>query len=140
MRCRLTRRFTFHARHHMAVRGWSAEENRRRFGWTADPAGHGHLYRVAVTVAGPLDPATGTVVDLATLDGILAREVVTVYEGCDLNVALPEVVAGRAVPGCEALAAAIWCRVAPHLPPGATLDRVTVAEDDSLEAECLGPD
>ncbi len=124
----------------MAVPGWSAEANRQRFGSTADPAGHGHLYRVTVTVAGPLDPETATVVDLAALDEILAREVVRVHDGRDLNTTIPEVAAGRAVPGCEALATAIWCAVAPHLPPAVTLDRVTVAEDDSLEAECLGPD
>ena len=124
----------------MAVPGWSAEANRQRFGWTADPTGHGHLYRVAVTVAGPLDPATGTVIDLAALDEILAREVVRVHDGHDLNATIPEVAAGRAVPGCEALAAAIWSAVAPHLPRAVALHRVMVAEDDSLEAECLGPD
>ncbi len=123
----------------MARTGWSAEENRRRFGWTAEPPGHGHLFRVAVTVAAPLDPETGTVMDLAALDEILAREVVMVYDGRDLNTAIAGVAAGRMVPGCEALAAAIWQDVAPHLPPGVALERVTVAEDDSLEAECLGP-
>lgn len=140
MRCRLTRRTTFHARHRMTKPGWSDEEGRRRFGPTADAPGHGHLYRVAVTVAGPLDPETGTVVDLAMLDDLLAREVVSRLGGSDLNVAVPEVASGAMVPGCEALAASIWRRLAPQMPGGVRLERVTVAEDDTLEAECLGPD
>lgn len=140
MRCRLTRRLTFHARHRMAKPGWTPEEARRRFGATADAPGHGHLYRVAVTVAGPLDPETGTVVDLERLDDVLEREVVIPYGGSDLNRTIPEVAGGQVVPGCEALAASIWRRVAPNLPSGVRLQRVTVAEDDALEAECLGPE
>lgn len=140
MRCRLTRRVAFHARHRMTKPGWSAEEGRRRFGDTAAAPGHGHLYRVAVTVAGPLDPETGTVIDLAVLDDVLAREVVVPLDGSDLNRAIPEVAGGAMVPGCEAIAASIWGRVARHLPVGVRLERVTVAEDDTLEAECLGPD
>lgn len=123
----------------MTKAGWTAAENRGRFGSASEPPGHGHLYRVAVSVAGPLDPDTGTVVDLAHLDDVLAREVVIPLGGSDLNEALAEVVAGQVVPGCEALAASIWRRVAPQLPAGVRLECVTVAEDDSLEAECLGP-
>lgn len=140
MRCRLTRRVTFHARHRMAKPGWTLEEARQRFGDTADPPGHGHLYRVAVTVGGPLDPETGTVMDLAELDDVLEREVVLPLGGSDLNRSIPEVAGGAMVPGCEALAASIWRKVAPALPAGVRLERVTVAEDDTLEAECLGPD
>ena len=140
MRCRLTRRIAFHARHRMTKPGWSEAEGRRRFGATADAPGHGHLYRVAVTVAGPRDPETGTVVALAALEDLLVRAVVIPLGGSDLNRALPEVAGGEAVPACEALAVSIWRRLAPHLAGGVRLERVTVAEDDSLEAECLGPE
>lgn len=139
MRLTLTRRLVFHARHRMHKPGWSDEESRRRFGWTADAPGHGHLYRVAVSVSGPADVETGAVIDLEVLDALLAREVVLPFSGSDLNTTLPEVAAGRVLPTCEAMAAAIWRRVTPHLPDGVTLVRVTVAEDDSLEAECTDP-
>ncbi len=119
--------------------GWSEAEARERFGWTADAPGHGHLYRVAVSVSGPADVETGAVIDLGALDAVLASEVVLPFSGADLNVALPDVVEGRLLPTCEAMAAAIWQRVTPHLPAGVRLVRVTVAEDDSLEAECTDP-
>lgn len=103
------------------------------------PPGHGHLYAVGVTVTGPVDPETGVIIDLAKLDEVLQREVLDPFAGNDLNTALAEVVAGDAVPGCEVIAAAIWRRVATALPGGITLVRVTVAEDDTLEADCTGP-
>lgn len=123
----------------MSKPGWTHEEARARFGAMAEPPGHGHLYRVAVTVSGPLDAETGTVVDLALLDDVLAREVVLPLDGQDLNRAIPEVAAGQALPSCEALAASIWRRVAGQLPSSVRLVRVLVAEDETLEAECLGP-
>jgi 6-pyruvoyltetrahydropterin/6-carboxytetrahydropterin synthase len=120
--------------------GWSEAEAERRYGWTAAAPGHGHLYRVAVSVGGPADVETGTVIDLAEFDAILAREVILPFSGSDLNTALGDVASGRALPTCEAMAAGIWRRVAPHLPMGVRLVRVVVAEDDSLEAECTGTD
>ena len=119
--------------------GWSDAEAQRRYGWTADPPGHGHLYRVAVSVTGPVDVDTGAVMDLGALDELLLREVITPFSGSDLNSALPAVAAGQVLPTCEAMAASIWQRVALHLPTGVRLVRVVVAEDDSLEAECTGP-
>jgi 6-pyruvoyltetrahydropterin/6-carboxytetrahydropterin synthase len=139
MQLTLTRRLAFHARHRMHKPGWSEAESQRRFGWTADPPGHGHLYRVAVSVSGPADVETGAVIDLELLDAVLAREVVLPFSGSDLNATIPAVAEGRVLPTCEAMAAAIWQRVTPHLPAGVTLVRVTVAEDDSLEAECTDP-
>jgi 6-pyruvoyltetrahydropterin/6-carboxytetrahydropterin synthase len=135
----LTRRLTFHARHRMHKPGWSDAEATRRFGWTADAPGHGHLYQVAISVSGPVDPEIGTVVDLGQLDAVLAREVVLPFTGSDLNVTLPAVAQGRALPTCEVLATTIWQRVTSQLPDGVSLVRVVVAEDDSLEAECTGP-
>ncbi len=123
----------------MHRQGWSEAESARRFGWTAAAPGHGHLYTVGVTVTGDADPETGLVIDLGLLDRLLQREVIAPLAGTDLNVALAEVASGRAVPGCETIARAIWQRVAPGLPGGVTLIRVTVAEDATLEAECTGP-
>lgn len=94
---------------------------------------------MAITVTGPADPDTGVIVDLGALDAVLEREVRLPLDGSDLNKVLDEVARGDAVPGCEVIAGAIWRRVASALPDGVTLLRVTVSEDDTLEAECTGP-
>lgn len=139
MRCSLTRLVAFHATHRYDVPTWSAEVNRARFGWTNEAPGHGHLYRVTVTVTGPLDPTTAMVIDLVTLDAILAEEVVTPLAGRHLNDAVPAFMPGSALPTCEAIAAWCFTRVAARLPAGVSVERVRVAEDETLWAECTGP-
>lgn len=133
MRYSLTRAVAFHATHRYHLPALSEAENRARFGWTSDAPGHGHLYRVEVTVTGPLDPVTGMVIDLVALDAILVDEVTGPLGGRHLNDAAPEL----PLPTCEALAA--WCaaRVAKRLPTGVQVERVRVAEDESLWAECV---
>ncbi len=131
----LTRAVTFHARHRYWVPTWTAEQNRARFGWTSDEPGHGHAYRCAVTVAGVLDPVTGMVMDLPELDRILAEEVL-VLDGQHLNEQLPEFAYGATLPTCESLAAWLFRRIAPRLPAGVSLQRVRLAEDASLHADC----
>jgi len=133
----LTRTVTFHARHRYWVPDWTAEENRARFGWTSEAPGHGHAYQCAVTVTGPLDPVTGMVIDLAALDAILASEVL-VLDGRHLNEDIPEFTRGAELPTCEALAAWLFGRIAARLPTGVTLERVRVAEDATLHADCTG--
>jgi 6-pyruvoyltetrahydropterin/6-carboxytetrahydropterin synthase len=46
----------------------SDEENLAIYGKCNNPNGHGHNYTLEVTVQGPIDPATGMLVDLEWLD------------------------------------------------------------------------
>ena len=137
MAIELTRTVGFRAVHRLYRADWSPERNREAFGPLSDPPGHPHDYRCAVTVTGPLDPAMGMVVDLAELDGILQDEILTPFEGRNLNQDVAEFAAGT-LPTCESLAALVYRRVAGRLPAGVTLVRVRVAEDATLHADCTG--
>lgn len=134
----LTRTVGFRATHRYFKPQWSAEENRRRFGWTADEPGHAHDYRVSVTVTGPPHRETDMILDLPELDRILADQVTAPLDGRHLNLDLPEFAYGNALPTCEALARLLFGRIAAHLPRGVTLARVRVAEDATLHADCTG--
>ncbi|HEX5004507.1 MAG TPA: 6-carboxytetrahydropterin synthase [Gemmatimonadales bacterium] len=136
----LTRTTGFHAWHRYWRPDWTAEENRAAFGALADPPGHDHHYRCAVTVAGPMDPAMGSVIDLPLLDRILHDEVVIPLDGVHIDQALAEFAPGRTLPTCEALAGWLFSRIAVRLPPAVRLVRVRVAEDDTLHADCTGRD
>ncbi len=138
MRCSLTRVVAFHATHRYHKPTWSDADNRARFGWTSEAPGHGHLYRVEVTVTGPLDAETQMVVDLPTLDQILTEAVTERLAGRHIAEAVPEFAPGLQLPTCEALAG--WCfrQIADRLPDGVTLARVRVAEDATLWADCDG--
>src|SRR5688572_33383956 len=76
MKVRLERRFRFSASHLYRRADWSEEENRARFGKCANLPGHGHNYRLFVTVEGEVDPQTGFIVDLGTLDNLVIAKVV----------------------------------------------------------------
>ena len=136
----LTRTIGFHAWHRYWRPDWSPEQNRAAFGALADPPGHDHRYRCAVTVTGAFDPASGAVIDLPLLDAILAAEVVKPLDGKHIEQDLADFVPGRTLPTCEALARWLFPRIARRLPSGVTLARVRVAEDDTLHADCTGTD
>lgn len=132
----LTRVVDFHATHRFWLPDWSEERNHSTFGPLTEP--HEHRYTCRVTVAGRLDPRTGMVVDLGVLDRILKEEIVTPFEGRDLNRDVPAFAHGAPLPTCEALARYLFSRLAPRIPKGARLERVAVEEDPSLSAECTG--
>jgi 6-pyruvoyltetrahydropterin/6-carboxytetrahydropterin synthase len=137
MAIELTRTVGFRAVHRLYRADWSPERNHDAFGPLSDLPGHPHDYTCAVTVTGPLDPAMGMVMDLVELDRILRDEIVTPFEGRNLNQDVAEFASGT-LPTCESLASLVYRRVAPRLPAGVTLARVRVAEDATLHADCTG--
>jgi 6-pyruvoyltetrahydropterin/6-carboxytetrahydropterin synthase len=132
----LTRTVEFKATHHYFRPEWSGERNAAAFGPASAP--HAHSYQCAVTVAGPVDPTTGMVLSLTTLDRILAEEVVARFDGRDINRDVAEYGPGGAVPSCEELCLDIWRRVSPRLPASCRLAVVRVQEQPALYAEYRG--
>ena len=134
----LTREVRFSAAHRYFRPEWTEARNRETFGPCANPHGHGHLYRLEVTVAGVVAQDTGFSVDLATLDRILRREVVDVLDHQFINHVVPEFAPGGLIPTTENLLIWIWPRVARALPADAALRRMLLREDDGLYAEYFG--
>jgi 6-pyruvoyltetrahydropterin/6-carboxytetrahydropterin synthase len=134
-RIRLERRYRFSASHLYRRPDWSEEENRRQFGKCANLPGHGHNYRLAVTLGGEPDSQTGFVFDLGRLDGIVQERILDLLDHQHLNAAVPEFASGAAIPSSENLAIWIRERLNPALPESVRLVRVRVEEDDDLAAE-----
>jgi 6-pyruvoyltetrahydropterin/6-carboxytetrahydropterin synthase len=134
----LTRTVGFRAVHRLYRPDWTEARNLEAFGSLSDPPGHPHDYRCAVTVSGPIDDRMGMVVDLVELDRILQEEVVARLDGRHLNEDVPELGYDRMLPTCEAIAIAVYRRIASRLPQGVTLERVRIMEDPTLYADCTG--
>lgn len=133
-RVRITRVVRFSAAHRYHSDRLSAEENARIFGKCNLPHGHGHDYRVAVSVEGPVDPVTGMVMNLADLDAVLREEVVEPLDHRFLNLDVPHF--GRVVPTCENLALHLADRLGPRLAAGGhRLSAVRVFETEDLWAD-----
>jgi len=81
----LTRRYRFSASHRLYNEVLTAEENARVYGKCANPYGHGHNYVLEVTLAGPVNPATGMVYDLVALDELVGRHILERFDEAHLN-------------------------------------------------------
>jgi 6-pyruvoyltetrahydropterin/6-carboxytetrahydropterin synthase len=137
MKVRLERRYRFSASHLYRRPEWSEERNRASFGKCANLPGHGHNYRLFVTVSGDIDSETGFVVDLGALDSLVAERVLERLDHQHLNAALPEFGAGNQIPSSENLVRWIHGQLAEALPGGARLARLRLEEDEDLAAEWL---
>jgi 6-pyruvoyltetrahydropterin/6-carboxytetrahydropterin synthase len=138
VKVRLERRYRWSASHLYRRPEWSEEENRSRFGKCANLPGHGHNYRLFVTVSGEIDPVTGFVVDLGALDSLVQGKVVERLDHQHLNFALPEFGEGGKIPSSENLVE--WVRreiEAPlaELGKNVRLVRLRLEEAEDLAAE-----
>ena len=105
MKAYLNRRYLFSASHRLHSDALSAEENRATYGKCNNPYGHGHNYRLEVTVSGQVDERTGLVCNLVDLDGFVEREVLSRYDLENLNT-LQEF--AKSVPSTENLCVEIF--------------------------------
>lgn len=106
---RLTRRYRFSAAHRLHASGFSEQQNQDLYGKCNNPHGHGHDYVLEVSVAGPLDEATGRVVSPAALDRLVAEEVLARFDHRNLNSEIGEF--SQAPPTTENLARLIRQRL-----------------------------
>lgn len=133
----LSRRYAFSASHRLYTDRLSEEENEAVFGKCANPNGHGHNYRLTVTVGGPVDQETGFVVPIAELDEAVKRRVLDLYDHRYLNRDVEEYF--DLVPTGENIALEVWERLAEAL--GARLERVVIDEtrNNRFEYPCARP-
>lgn len=134
MTVELTRVYHVSAGHRLWNAARSAAENAARYGPCARP--HGHNYYVEVTLRGTPDPVTGMAVDLAAVDGAVARTVLDEIDHRTLE-DVPAL-AGVITTG-EGLARAFWHLLEPVLPAG-RLVRVGVVETAKNRFEYRGED
>jgi 6-pyruvoyltetrahydropterin/6-carboxytetrahydropterin synthase len=116
MKAYLTRAYLFSASHRLHSDEFSAEKNAEVYGKCNNPHGHGHNYRVEVTVGGQVDAKLGMVCDLAELDTFVNNEIIVRYSLENLNT-LPEF--KEVVPTTENLSIEIFNRLRSGFKPAA---------------------
>jgi 6-pyruvoyltetrahydropterin/6-carboxytetrahydropterin synthase len=135
----LTRRYRFSASHRLHNEALSAEQNSRVFGKCNSPYGHGHNYIVEVTVRGPVDVATGMVMDLAALDHAVEQQVLDRFDHTYLNLDVPNF-KGK-VPTTENLCVEIYNLLRAEIESAegnARLEKVRLEETSSNSFEYAG--
>jgi 6-pyruvoyltetrahydropterin/6-carboxytetrahydropterin synthase len=134
MKAYFTRAYTLSASHRLHTDVLSAEENRATFGKCNNPHGHGHNYRIEVTVGGPVDAATGMVINMATLDAVVEKNIVVRFDHKNLNL---DPIFSQRVSTTENLCIAIYNLLRPALEP-AILEKVRIEETENNFFEYSG--
>ncbi|XP_039206476.1 6-pyruvoyl tetrahydrobiopterin synthase isoform X3 [Crotalus tigris] len=67
----------------------SDEENRKLFGKCNNPNGHGHNYKVEVTVQGEINPLTGMVINLTDLNAYMEEAIMEPLDHKNLDKDVP---------------------------------------------------
>ena len=75
---------------------------------------------------------------MPTLDAILEREVVRVFDHQHINHAIPEFGEGGSIPTSENILAFCWPRIEGALPPAMKLHRLRLHEDDTFYVDYYG--
>jgi 6-pyruvoyltetrahydropterin/6-carboxytetrahydropterin synthase len=129
---RITRRATFAAAHVLCRPDWDDARNREVFG--ACVSEHGHNYVLEVTVAGPLDPDTGMIINLKRLDAVIRSQFIDCVDHRHLNRDVPFL--RDVIPTAENVAMAAWRVLQPVLLP-IELVRVRLTESENNSAEVV---
>src|SRR5688572_4813522 len=133
----ITRRADFSASHVCSSPAFSAAENQRLYGLSANPNGHGHNFTLEVTLEGEPDPVTGMLFDLKKLKEVIHSEVVDPMDHRFLNHEVPPF--DRIIPTPENMAIEIWRRLEPHFRNGgARLHNVRLHETEDLYVDYSG--
>ena len=133
---RVTRRVHWNSAHRLYRPDWSDERNAEVFGPCSNPHGHGHNYEMDITVAGPIDPETGYVLDLKVLKDLVEEHVVSHLDHRHLNIEVPWL--EELNPTTENLVVAIWGRLVDRLPQGLRLERLVLWETPRNSVEYCG--
>ena len=133
----VTCRREFSAAHVLASPSLDEAENRRLYGPCADL--HGHNYRLEVSIRGPIDPATGMVVNFSEVFEAISREILVPCDHKNLNADVP-FLAGI-ITTAENLAERFWSILEPHVAalPGCQLTRIRLHETSDTTVDYRGP-
>ncbi|CAH8506046.1 unnamed protein product [Schistosoma haematobium] len=78
--CYLTRVESFSACHRLHSQHLSNEENVKLFQKCNNPMGHGHNYKLEVTVSGPIDQRTGMIMNISDLKSVVQKHVLDLLD------------------------------------------------------------
>lgn len=109
----LSKTFRFAAAHRLYRQEWTPEQNQLTFGKCANRNGHGHNYRLEVSVSGEIDPETGMLLDASKLQRIVDEQVLDHLDHKNLDLDVPWL-EGK-ITTVENLVNGIWDRLAPAI-------------------------
>ncbi|KAM9715514.1 6-pyruvoyl tetrahydrobiopterin synthase [Menidia menidia] len=124
----ITRVQSFSACHRLHSIHLSDEENKKVFGKCNNPNGHGHNYKVEVTVRGKIDGKTGMVMNLTDLKKHIEKVIMAPLDHKNLDKDVPYFTTVAST--TENLAVYIWDNMVKELPKN-LLHEIKIYETDN---------
>lgn len=137
---RLSRTFSVSAAHRLHSVYLSDEENVKLYGPCNRQHGHGHNYKITVSLAGQVDPKTGMVVNLRVLKSIAQQYVAELLDHRNLDAEVDYFLKRPST--TENLAVLVWQQMSTGLRetglPESLLDNVIIEETDANSVSYSG--
>lgn len=136
MSAQVTVKLYFEAAHRLHNPAMSDEWNLQTFDKCNNLYGHGHNYVLEVTVEGEVDPTSGYLIDMKVLKRIVDEAIISDVDHRHLNHEVSWL--DGVIPTAENLAKTFFERLAPRLPEGVGLVKMTVHETERNSASWIG--
>ncbi|KAM7541226.1 hypothetical protein Aperf_G00000030560 [Anoplocephala perfoliata] len=114
-RVSVTRVEYFCAAHRLFTTKLSREENEQFFGKCAGENGHGHNFKVEVTVCGEVDPTTGMVINLNDFKQVINANCIDLLDHKNIDKDVEYFRDNGVVSTSENIVIFIWNRIRPHI-------------------------
>lgn len=131
----LTRIESFSSAHRLHSPFLTDEENREIFGKCNNPNGHGHNYKIEVTVKGKINQKTGMLINIQDLKTAINRSVMDVLDHKNLDKDIPYF--KNMASTTENVAVFIWDSLLNELPLG-ILHKIQIYETDKNVVTYMG--
>ncbi len=131
----ITKITNFSASHRLFNPNLSDEENEKLFDKCNNKNGHGHNYKLEITICGEVNPVSGYVIDLKLLKNIIKEEIIEKVDHANLNLDV-DFLKGT-IPSVENLVIAFWKVLENKLPSG-KLYKIKLFETENSYVEYYG--
>lgn len=135
MKIYITMIFSFSAGHRLYDPNFSDEDNYKIYGKCSNPTGHGHNYKLAVTIYGEVHPIKGVIINYEDLRNIVYDNLLKYIDHKNLNTDVKFLEGIN--PTAENLCLKFWDILSKVLPDG-MLNAIKLYESDKQGVSCKG--
>lgn len=132
----ISKQYKFCAAHKYWNNEWSEEENKDIFG--KDIYIHGHNYLLDITVSGPINEASGFIINLKQLNELVEKEVINILDHSQIEKDISWF--HNRQPSTENMVIFIWSQIADEIPKPAKLHSIKLRETPTIYTEYFGPE
>ena len=130
----ITKQYKFCAAHRYWNNDWSEERNKDVF--HKDIYVHGHNYLLFITIAGPIDPDSGFIINLKDLDELISKKVLDIMDHSQIEKDIDWFI--KKQPSTENMVKFIWEQIDCHIIKPAKLHCIKLQETPTIFTEYYG--